>query len=140
MHAYDDSVELILITEGQSRIFIGEKEFPGRQGDLIIFNSKFVHDEYFCVHPSFLYCIGIRNIKEPGLRKNALISDQVCLRIHTKALAAVLGELFKATYQLLQEKRKIGRNYLKELFCLTFLLAFNNLRYGVKPLLEKILL
>ncbi|MGH2339640.1 cupin domain-containing protein [Salmonella enterica subsp. enterica serovar Paratyphi A] len=46
MHMHPQTVELILITEGDGEYFIGDRIYPVRKGDLVIYNSQVVHDEY----------------------------------------------------------------------------------------------
>ncbi|MBJ5113139.1 cupin domain-containing protein, partial [Salmonella enterica subsp. enterica serovar Corvallis] len=38
MHMHPQTVELILITEGDGEYFIGDRIYPVRKGDLVIYN------------------------------------------------------------------------------------------------------
>ncbi|TCT88537.1 AraC family transcriptional regulator [Gibbsiella quercinecans] len=78
MHMHPETVEIILITDGEGEYFIGNRTYPVRQGDLVIYNSQVVHDEYLEKdRPIGTICCGINNLSQPGLRLNALIPDDV---------------------------------------------------------------
>ncbi|MFE8100812.1 helix-turn-helix domain-containing protein [Brenneria goodwinii] len=72
MHMHPETVELILITEGTGSIFIGNRTYPVKRGDLVIYNSLVVHDEYL-ENGTSLLCCGIRNIVKRGMRPNTFI-------------------------------------------------------------------
>ncbi len=45
-YAPTDQAELILTTEGDGEYFIGDRIYPVRKGDLVIYVTAVVHDEY----------------------------------------------------------------------------------------------
>ncbi len=46
MHMHPQTVELILITEGDGEYFIGDRIYPVRKGDRSFITAVVVHDEY----------------------------------------------------------------------------------------------
>lgn len=76
MHAHQDFVELLLITNGISEYLIHDKKQYIRQGDLLVYNSGVVHDEIPTPGLEISsYCVAIGGLHLPGLRKDALIPD-----------------------------------------------------------------
>ncbi|QTF10819.1 AraC family transcriptional regulator [Brenneria izadpanahii] len=79
MHMHPETVELILITDGAGDFFIDNRTYPVKRGDLVIYNSLVVHDEFLEKANSSsahsLLCCGIRNIVKRGMRPNTLIPD-----------------------------------------------------------------
>lgn len=104
LHSHDDLVELILITEGEGKIFIGDQYFDIKKGSLVIYNSHIVHDELFSSEPIALYCIGIRGVKEKELRENALISDTIEPIFETKQYYDLLLPLFQTAFEILEKE------------------------------------
>lgn len=104
LHAHEDLVELILITEGNGEVFIGDCYFPVEKGDLIVYNSKIVHDELFSSEPVSLYCLGIKGINEAHLRPNALISDAIQPIFKTGNVYSLLLSMLEAAFDMLEKK------------------------------------
>lgn len=78
MHAHDDLVELVLIYNGSGNYLIDNKRYNVRTGDLLIFNSGVVHDEYAAPDSELgFYTIAVGGLHMPGLRPDALISDDM---------------------------------------------------------------
>lgn len=102
MHAHDDLVEVILITEGSGDIFIGDRYFPIQQGDLVVYNSKVVHDELFSSRPVSLYCLGFKQLQATELRKNALIADDSQPIFQTNHHFDLLESWFASAFTLLE--------------------------------------
>lgn len=76
MHAHEDFIELILICSGSSTYLIHDKKYEVKAGDLLIYNSGVVHDEITSSENEMgSYCIAVGGLHMPGLRENALISD-----------------------------------------------------------------
>lgn len=77
MHAHADAVELILICSGSSEYLIHDKKVVIKAGDLLVYNAGVVHDEVSGPDMEVgSYCVGVGGLHMPGLRKNALISDE----------------------------------------------------------------
>lgn len=81
MHAHQDLVEILLIYSGASEILLGDKKQTIQAGDLLIYNSGVVHDEWSWRENGVgHYCAGVSGLRMPGLRENALIPDgQSCI-------------------------------------------------------------
>lgn len=104
LHAHHDLVEIILITEGGGDIFIGDRYFPIKKGDLIVFNSMVVHDELFSSRPVSLYCLGLKQLEPTDLRLNALISDDIQSIFQTGHHFKLLESWFASAFSLLESE------------------------------------
>ena len=77
MHAHADAVELILICSGSSEYLIHDKKVVIKAGDLLVYNAGVVHDEVSGRYGrGFPVTVSGRGLHMPGLRENALISDE----------------------------------------------------------------
>lgn len=78
MHSHPDLVEILLVYEGAGIYIIDRKRYTAKKGDLILYNSNTVHDEYggngsdLCT-----YCLGISNLRLLHLDKNKIISPSL---------------------------------------------------------------
>src|SRR5690606_13927293 len=45
MHSHDDIVEFVFIREGRGNHVIGGKTYETKKGDVLIYNSRVIHDE-----------------------------------------------------------------------------------------------
>lgn len=76
MHAHPDLVEILLISNGSCEFLLGDKKYAIQKGDLLVYNSSVVHDEWaWRENKVDWYCVGIAGLHMPGLRKNALIPE-----------------------------------------------------------------
>ena len=76
MHSHQDFLEMVLIVSGSGEYFVHDKVCHVEAGDLLIYNSGVVHDEFAGNKIEIgSYCIAISGIHMPGLRRDALISD-----------------------------------------------------------------
>lgn len=96
MHMHPDTVEVILITDGAGKYFIDNRSYPVNAGDLVVYNSLVVHDEY--LQDGNTICCGIRKLIRPGQRPGALISDDVVpvfpLHHHYDNIALLMNAIF----------------------------------------------
>lgn len=81
MHAHSDLVEILLIDSGRSEFLLGDKKRVIQEGDLLVYNSGVVHDEWAWRENGVgCYCVGVAGLHMPGLRENALIPEgQPCV-------------------------------------------------------------
>lgn len=104
MHMHPQTVELILITEGDGEYFIGDRIYPVRKGDLVIYNSQVVHDEYLeSGRPIGTICCGINNISCPGLRENVLIPDDIVPVIPLYHHYATVEKLMSSVFTVINQ-------------------------------------
>jgi len=106
LHAHPDLAEVLLVCGGTGRYLVGEAFYGVKAGDLLVYNSGVVHDE-FCgeENPIFSYCVGVTNLRLPGLRENALIADGVPALFPAGAEAGDLRALCGMMYRALLEDR-----------------------------------
>lgn len=76
MHVHNDRLEIMFICEGTGLYTIGQNKYSVGAGDILIYNSGVVHDEVSDPKAKIKsYCLGIDQLKLPGLNLNCLISD-----------------------------------------------------------------
>lgn len=74
MHAHEDVVEIVLVTNGSGVYSIDGVRYEIERGDLMLYNSGVVHDEPSGPHDQTRrYCCAIGNLQLEGLRENAII-------------------------------------------------------------------
>lgn len=106
LHAHQDLAEVLLICGGAGRFLVGETFYSVKAGDLLIYNSGVVHDEFSSEENAIsAFCAAIAGLCLPGLRKNALIPDDVPPLFHTGAEMEDLRTLYDMMYRALLEDR-----------------------------------
>lgn len=106
LHAHQDLVEILLICGGEGRFLVGETFYEVKAGDLLLYNSGVVHDEFSSAENAIsAYCAAIAGLRLPGLRENALTADGVPPLFHAGTEAEDLRLLFEMMYRYLQEDR-----------------------------------
>lgn len=106
LHAHQDLVEVLLICGGEGRFLVGETFYEVKAGDLLLYNSGVVHDEFSSAENAIsAYCAAIAGLRLPGLRENALTADGVPPLFHAGTEAEDLRLLFEMMYRYLQEDR-----------------------------------
>ena len=119
MHAHADAVELILICSGSSEYLIHDKKVVIKAGDLLVYNAGVVHDEVSGPDMEVgSYCVGVGGLHMPGLRENALISDEKGYVFPTGRYFEDMKELFVMMFHNLAA----GEPHA-ELFCTSLLHA-----------------
>lgn len=119
MHAHADAVELILICSGSSEYLIHDKKVVIKAGDLLVYNAGVVHDEVSGTDMEVgSYCVGVGGLHMPGLRENALISDEKGYVFPTGRYFEDMKELFVMMFRNLAA----GEPHA-ELFCTSLLHA-----------------
>lgn len=119
MHAHADAVELILICSGSSEYLIHDKKVVIKAGDLLVYNAGVVHDEVSGPDMEVgSYCVGVGGLHMPGLRENALISDEKGYVFPTGRYFEDMKELFVMMFRNLAA----GKPHA-ELFCTSLLHA-----------------
>lgn len=119
MHAHADAVELILICSGSSEYLIHDKKVVIKAGDLLVYNAGVVHDEVSGPDMEVgSYCVGVGGLHMPGLRENALISDEKGYVFPTGRYFEDMKELFVMMFRNLAA----GEPHA-ELFCTSLLRA-----------------
>ena len=105
MHAHENFVELLLICSGESDYLIHDTKHHIRPGDLLIYNSKVVHDEISGPDNEVgSYCIAVGNLHMPGLRENALIPDDAGYVFPTGEYFSELNILMRMMFNSLSGK------------------------------------
>lgn len=104
MHAHSNLIEIILIIRGEGQFMIHDRMLHVGVGDLAIYNSGVVHDEYTNSGTDLeWYCIAIGDVKIPGLRENALIEDGRMAVFETGIYYEPLRTLMSMTYHSVKD-------------------------------------
>ena len=111
MHAHDDFVEVILIVSGSSEFLIHNKKHIIKKGDLLVYNSGVVHDEITGPDNRVgSYCAAVGGLHMPGLREDALISDDAGYIFKTEDAYEELHMIMK----MMCENLRNGTPYAEE--------------------------
>lgn len=106
LHAHQDLSEILLICGGSGRYLVGETFYDVRAGDLVLYNSGVVHDEFSSADDAiFSYCAAIAGLRLPGLRENAFIADGAPALLHAGEEAEDMRLLLDMMYRYLLEDR-----------------------------------
>lgn len=106
LHAHQDLAEVLLICEGTGRFLVGETFYDVKAGDLLIYNSGVVHDEFYNAENAIsAYCAAIAGLRLPGLREGALTADGAPALFHAGEEAEDLRLLMDMMYRYLLEDR-----------------------------------
>ncbi len=106
LHAHQDLAEILLICGGEGRFLVGETFYDVKAGDLLLYNSGVVHDEFFSEKNAIsAYCAAIAGLRLPGLRENALLAGGVPPLFHAGEEAEDLRLLLDMMYRYLLEDR-----------------------------------
>lgn len=78
MHMHKQMLEIVFIKKGNGRHLIGNNIYDVKQGDILIYNSHVLHDEYMDQTSKMsVYCVGMKNVKCSGLPENHLIPESM---------------------------------------------------------------
>ncbi len=106
LHAHQSLAEILLICGGEGRFLVGETFYDVKAGDLLLYNSGVVHDEFYSPENALsAYCAAITGLRLPGLRENAFVSDGAPALFHTGEEAEDLILLMDMMYRYLLEDR-----------------------------------
>ena len=106
LHAHQDVAEILLICGGSGRYLVGETFYDVGAGDLLLYNSGVVHDEFSSADDAiFSYCVAIAGLRLPGLEENALIARGAPPLLRMGAEAEDLRLLMDMMYRYLLEDR-----------------------------------
>lgn len=120
MHKHDDSLELILITEGYGIHIIKGQKYYTEKGDLLILNSGVIHDESSTANLNLSICTcALTNLRLSGLPPNHLISADQIPVLKTGSHFPQLQQLLQLMYVYITENK-----YLPEEFTNYVLRAF----------------
>ncbi|MGM0216652.1 AraC family transcriptional regulator [Enterococcus sp. AZ109] len=108
MHKHLDFLELLLITGGEGKYFIDNRQYKIKKGDLIVLNSGVIHDERINEEVS-LYCCAVKNIKYIDQPENCLPLLMDNPIINAERYFDELSSLFKMIFEFLAVGDKNGQ-------------------------------
>ena len=111
MHMHEDHLEIVFITEGKGIHTIGGKQYQTKRGDIVIYNSRVLHDE----RPSLdskksLYCCAVTNLKLEGLKENCLLPEDANPILHSGDFAEDIESIFRIMQSQLYSQNTDAEN------------------------------
>lgn len=100
MHEHEHLIEMLLLYHGAGIYMIDGERYTAKEGDLILYNSHTVHDE-FCGSGSGLatYCIAVSNLKLEGLPLDTIVPDSCSPVLPTGKYFDALLHCYKSVEQ-----------------------------------------
>ena len=106
MHSHTNHLEIQYISGGKAHIRIGNHSYNVQKGDVVIYNSGVLHDEY--ANPncgmSFYNC-GIKNFQLPCLPNCHLIAHDVKPVLHADDMADNIHCIFQMIFEQVSNKK-----------------------------------
>ena len=104
MHAHENLIEIILIVNGEGEFMIHDRRMHVQEGDIAVYNSGVVHDEYTNTGTDLeWYCLGIGNVKLPEHRMNALFEEGDLPVYASGGYYECIRQLMALTYHTVRE-------------------------------------
>lgn len=100
MHEHEHLIEMLLLYHGAGIYMIDGERYTAKEGDLILYNSHTVHDE-FCGSGSGLatYCIAVSNLKLEGLPLDTIVPESCSPVLPTGKYFDALLHCYKSVEQ-----------------------------------------
>ncbi|MBQ3443012.1 MAG: AraC family transcriptional regulator [Selenomonadaceae bacterium] len=77
MHEHKNLVEILIVDDGAGIFIIDGERYTAKKGDLILYNSSTVHDEFGgSGNDLSSYCVAISNLKLANLSVNKILPDE----------------------------------------------------------------
>jgi AraC-like DNA-binding protein/mannose-6-phosphate isomerase-like protein (cupin superfamily) len=112
MHEHDHLCELLLVSQGAGIYMIDGRRYTAQKGNLIIYNSRTVHDEFGGSGSDLVtYCIAIGGLRIDGLPADHLLPDGCCPVQPLRQHFAEVQSLFDAIEKEAKAHAEIA-NYL----------------------------
>ena len=112
MHEHDHLCELLLVSQGAGIYMIHGRRYTAQKGNLIIYNSRTVHDEFGGSGSNLVtYCIAIGGLRIDGLPADHLLPDGYCPVQPLRQHFAEVQSLFDAIEKEAKSHAEIA-NYL----------------------------
>lgn len=112
MHEHDHLCELLLVSQGAGIYMIDGRRYTAQKGNLIIYNSRTVHDEFGGSGSNLVtYCIAIGGLHIDGLPADHLLPDGYCPVQPLRQHFAEVQSLFDAIEKEAKSHAEIA-NYL----------------------------
>ena len=79
MHEHDHLCEVVLVAQGAGIYMIDGRRYTAQKGNLIIYNSRTVHDEFSGSGSNLVtYCIAVSGLRIDGLPADHLLPEGYC--------------------------------------------------------------
>ena len=109
MHQHENCIELNFMISGNGTHIVGNEICHTQPGDIIIYDSKVMHDESLMLDSlTDACCIAVTGLKRPGARPNALLPPGLHPCIPCQSIAKELRTLYHIIEQSLAKPRPSG--------------------------------
>lgn len=103
-----EHLEIDFVRSGSNIVMVGNNLYPVKAGDLIINNSKIIHDEQYGKSPISVYAIGIDDVRLQYLPPNHLVTEaespiihcQDCYDLVNNLSLTLFNSLKASTYEM----------------------------------------
>ncbi|MDQ6600436.1 AraC family ligand binding domain-containing protein [Bacillus salipaludis] len=113
MHMHHDVLEIIFIKEGSGGHLIGDRHYKTIKGDILIYNSGVLHDEYGNPDTNMsVFCCGITNLKLSGFPKNHLVSKDSSYVLRSGEYATNIESLLEMMYSQISGKNQVQKKHV----------------------------
>ncbi|MDO4174201.1 MAG: AraC family transcriptional regulator [Eubacteriales bacterium] len=99
-HAHADTVEIVLMIQGEGAFSVDGAQIPVQKGQFIVYNSGIVHEERLTDHSDIrCFSCSILGLHLQGMRPGALIPDDMFPRFELGERFHEMSELIEAMFQ-----------------------------------------
>lgn len=129
MHMHEDIVEIKFIVSGTGPNIIGNEICYPQAGDIVIHDSKVLHDESLVLENEFnAYCIAVKGLKLPGQRENTFLTEGLRPIFPSGAMADDFLYLYEAVqkYAGLPNGQLIANQLAKSIVYMVYMLIHQN--------------
>ena len=128
MHMPEDHLEILFIREGKGIHTIGGKRYHTKKGDILIYNSRVLHDERTTLDAQMsVYCCAISNLKIEGSRENCLLPDGVSPVLHSGVFFEDIESIFRIMHSQLYSQNIGAENISQHMLYSLIYLILNQL-------------
>lgn len=122
MHMHKDEIEIIYIKKGNGTQIIDGKSYSIKAGDILVYNSEVLHDEYSdsSVGMQVYYC-AIKNLKLLNLPINHLIKEGKEAVVSSGDQKENIEAIFQMLFQTIEKEQETAQeisNYLASVLVL----------------------
>ncbi|MDN6641502.1 MAG: cupin domain-containing protein, partial [Tetragenococcus sp.] len=107
LHEHENVCEILIILNGKGRMIINNEIYHVTRGDVIVFNSKTLHEEFSNMQSpiEFIY-FGIRSLRIKGLEDNIVLPKTCSPTVNMSDYFPTIETLVSLIYQEFSDKEE----------------------------------
>ena len=130
-HAHDSHLEIQYISEGSAKIYINNKMYKARKGDIVVYNAGALHDESIDDEQGmWFYNFGVKDFKIMGLPENHLIPFDTIPVIHTGNMSDTIQAIFHEIYDQISKDKPSASTICHHLLCALFVIIIDQIPHS----------